>query len=101
MDQLETFFKSLEDYFDKIYVITLSRATDRHQHIKEELKGLKYSLFWGQDKDEFEVKELEKQNIYNEALARQAHRNAKKRSSAQRSAAARKAARTRAQHSHA
>jgi glycosyl transferase family 25 len=74
MDQLESFFKSLENYFDKIYVITLSRATDRHQHIKEELKGLNYSLFWGQDKDEFEVSELEEQNIYNEALARKAHR---------------------------
>ena len=74
MDQLESFFKSLENYFDKIYVITLSRATDRHQHIKEELKGLNYSLFWGQDKDEFEVSELEEQNIYNEALARKTHR---------------------------
>jgi glycosyl transferase, family 25 len=74
MDQLESFFRSLESYFDKIYVITLSRATDRHQHIKEELNGLHYSLFWGQDKDQFEVKDLEEQNIYNEALARKSHR---------------------------
>ena len=74
MDQLQAFFKSLENYFDKIYVITLSRATDRHEHIKEELKGLNYSLFWGQDKDQFDVKELEEKNIYNESLARQSHR---------------------------
>jgi len=64
----------LNQFFDKIYVITLQRAADRHRHIEQELKGLNYVLFYGQDKNTFEVTELQQQNIYNEAMARRHHR---------------------------
>lgn len=68
------FFTTLNSFFDKIYVITLQRATDRQGHIRKELDGLHYELFFGKDKRQFVVEDLEAQNIYNEALARQRHR---------------------------
>ena len=72
--RLQSFFDALNRYFDRIYVITLLRATDRHAHFKKELEGLDYTIFYGQDKLEFDVKDLEEKNIYNESLARKFHR---------------------------
>ena len=56
-------------FFDKIYVLTLQRATDRHEKFKKELSGLNYSIFYGKDKADFDIAELKEKNIYNEALA--------------------------------
>lgn len=77
MNEPQTFFTALNSFFDCIYVITLQRATDRHQHIKKELAGLRYELFYGKDKLEFNVEELKRQNIYNEDLAKLHHRYGK------------------------
>jgi glycosyl transferase family 25 len=67
----------LNHFFDHIYVITLKRATDRREHFEKELKGLDYSIFWGKDKKEFDVKELNKVGIYDEQLAKKNHRYGK------------------------
>lgn len=77
MNDPQEFFNLLNSFFDKIYVITLKRATDRHNHLFAELNGLNYSLFYGQDKLEFDVKDLERKNIYNESLAKKYHRYGK------------------------
>ncbi|NTS43206.1 glycosyltransferase family 25 protein [Flavisolibacter sp. BT320] len=77
MNQVQVFFSSLNQFFDKVYVITLRRATDRHAHIEKELDGLQYELFFGKDKQEFSVESLEAQGIYNEVLARGHHRYGK------------------------
>ncbi len=74
MNDLQQFFNSLNSFFDKIYVITLKRATHRHEHLIKELEGLNYTIFYGQDKLEFDIKDLERKNIYNEELARKHHR---------------------------
>lgn len=71
---MQPYFDLLNQYFDKIYVITLQRAADRHQHIARELKGLKYELFYGKDKNTFTVTDLQQQGVYNEAMARRHHR---------------------------
>lgn len=68
------FFKALNHFFDKIYVITLRRAKERHEHFQKELEGLSYTVFYGQDKQEFDVEELKRKNIYNEELAKKHHR---------------------------
>jgi glycosyl transferase family 25 len=39
----------LNNYFDKIYVISLERAKDRHAFIKRNLIGLNYEFYWGVD----------------------------------------------------
>ncbi len=60
MNDLQLFFETLNNFFDKIYVITLKRATERHEHIHKELKGLTYELFFGVDKQEFDIEDLKK-----------------------------------------
>ena len=62
-------FEPLNNFFDKIYVITLQRATDRHLHIQQELEGLQYSLFYGADKNELDLEQLALQNQYDSKLA--------------------------------
>ncbi len=68
------FFKHLNAYFDAVYVISLERATERHAHVKKELEGLSYQLFYGVDKQNLDVEQLKKQGIYNEEKAIQNHR---------------------------
>src|SRR5205085_264823 len=65
----QQFFSQLNRFFDHVYVLTLHRATDRHQHIEKELAGLQYSFFFGKDKKTFDKKELQEKKIYDEQLA--------------------------------
>lgn len=77
MDIETGFFSSLNSFFDKIYVITLERATDRHAHIQKELHGLNYVFFYGRDKQLFHVEELKQTGVYNEHIAKLNHRYGK------------------------
>jgi glycosyl transferase family 25 len=70
-------FEPLNNFFDKIFVITLERSVDRQIHIKETLQGLRYEFFFGADKNNFSVEELKQKNIYNETLAVHYHRYGK------------------------
>src|SRR5215218_3235062 len=74
MSDLQQFFTTLNSFFDKIYIITLERATDRHEHIGKELAGLDYQFFYGKDKQKFSIEELKLKGIYDESLAKQHHR---------------------------
>lgn len=77
MGDVLTFFSQINRFFDKVFVITLRRATDRHAHIQRELAGLQYELFFGRDKQDFTIEQVEKEGIYSEALARKHHRYGK------------------------
>lgn len=77
MSDVQTFFLQLNDFFDNIYVITLQRAEERHQHIKKELEGLNYEFFFGKDKQTFTIENLKKEGIYNESMAKLNHRYGK------------------------
>ena len=77
MEERKVFFRQLNEFFDHVYVISLKRAVDRQAHVKEELDGLEYELFWGKDKREFDLRQLEKEGIYNEQLAIRHHRFSK------------------------
>ncbi|RYF78935.1 MAG: glycosyltransferase family 25 protein [Chitinophagaceae bacterium] len=77
MKDRQAFFSALNAFFDHIYVITLKRAADRHEHIRKELAGLHYELFFGHDKQEFSIEKLKQEGIYDEGLARQHHRYGK------------------------
>lgn len=70
---MKSMFDPLNNFFDKIYVITLQRANDRHLHIHNELKGLNYTLFYGADKKDINIPELIRQGQYNPALAVKKH----------------------------
>jgi len=67
-------FESLNNYFDKIFVITLKCSTDRQGNISKVLDGLNYELFYGADKNDLSIEELKDKNIYNEGLAVKHHR---------------------------
>lgn len=63
------YFELLNNFFDKIFVISLERSTDRQEHINEVLHGLNYQFFYGADKNNLCLQELKDKNIYNEKSA--------------------------------
>lgn len=67
-------YEPLNNYFNHIYVITLKRAVERHEEIKENLDGLHYEFFYGADNKEFSMEQLIQQNIYSPEKAKALHR---------------------------
>jgi glycosyl transferase family 25 len=67
-NELQKAYNTLNSFFDHIYVISLSRATERHVHFKNELEGLEYSVMWGKDSKELNEQQLTRSNIYNKEL---------------------------------
>jgi len=57
-------FNCLNKTFDKIYIITLKRSTDRHNLIKQNFKGLDYEIFWGSDARNLNFEELKLDGVY-------------------------------------
>jgi glycosyl transferase, family 25 len=54
----------LNQSFDKIFVITLPRAHERHRLIERELSGVNFEFFYGVDKLEFSVEDAITQGVY-------------------------------------
>jgi glycosyl transferase family 25 len=71
---MQEYFQLLNDYYDKIYVLSVRSAEHRRKQFEERFKGLRYSFFFGADKNDFTPKELIEKNIYNEELASKHHR---------------------------
>jgi glycosyl transferase family 25 len=67
-------FEPLNNYFDRIFVITLKRAEERHEQIRESLHGLGYEFFFGEDKHDHNLQELSSSNIYSEKRSMHFHR---------------------------
>ncbi|HEX2609229.1 MAG TPA: glycosyltransferase family 25 protein [Flavisolibacter sp.] len=68
------FFRTINLFFDKVYVLTLERETQRHEHIRKELYGLEYELLYGVDKQSFRIDDLKAKGLYDEEQARRHHR---------------------------
>ncbi len=60
----------LKNYFDKIYIITLRRAHDRHAMFKRLLSGLDYEIFWAVDKQDLNRADLIRRGVYDDTTAR-------------------------------
>ena len=67
----------LNSYFDKIYVVTLKRSTERHEKMQSVLQGLNFSFFYGNDKKELTLDELLEQGVYDEEKAKSLHKDDK------------------------
>ena len=67
----------LNQLFDKIYVITLHRATSRQQTIKHILDGVDYDFFYGVDKLNLNFEQVQQDGTYDNKKAIQFHRNSK------------------------
>lgn len=57
-------FHALNEFFDQIYVLTLPRAKDRHDHISHALQGLQYQLFYGFDGSQYSLGALLDEGLY-------------------------------------
>jgi glycosyl transferase family 25 len=67
-------YQALNAYFDRIWVVTLRRATDRHVQLARALAGLRYEIFHGQDKLELDREDLLRRGVYDDRAARRLHR---------------------------
>lgn len=74
---MQEYFQYLNQYYDKIYVLSVESAVDRRELFSQRFKGLNYSFFFGADKNEFNVEDVEDKNIFSEKLTRQHHRFSK------------------------
>lgn len=63
-------FNLFNDYFDRIYVITLKKSTDRHSIFQETLEGLNYKIFYGVDGSQLQVDKLKEDGIYHSHLTK-------------------------------
>ena len=57
-------FQYLNDFYDKIYVLSLPRLQERTRHIIEVLNGLKFEFFWGIDKQKILLESIKQEGLY-------------------------------------
>lgn len=69
MQQINS-INTINNYFDKIYVLTIQRATDRHLKLQESLKGLNYDLIFGVDKMNAEFETIKHKHYSNNLAIR-------------------------------
>lgn len=74
---MQDYFQLLNNYYDKIYVLSVRAAEARRKLFDQRFAGLNYSFFFGADKNNFTTEELIEKNIYNEKLTKQHHRYTK------------------------
>src|SRR5437868_15346277 len=67
----------LEQYFDKIFVVTLPRFADRQQRMKLYLDGLNFEFFTGTDKMNIDYDKARSDGTYDEARAKKLQRQGK------------------------
>ncbi len=67
----------LQQYFDKILVVSVPRFVDRHERVKENLSGLNFEFFWGADKQQLNYEVAKTDGTYDDAKARKLQRQGK------------------------
>ncbi len=68
----------LQTYFDRIFVVTVPRFTERHKTLQADLKGLPFEFFFGADKLQLSFDKLKTTGNYDEAKARELQRQGKR-----------------------
>jgi glycosyl transferase, family 25 len=66
-------FEHINSFFDKVYIITIARATERHQKIEMHLQGLNYEFVYGVDRKDLVEEQLISDGIYDKKLAQKHH----------------------------
>ncbi|MBL0146122.1 MAG: glycosyltransferase family 25 protein [Chitinophagaceae bacterium] len=67
----------LQNYFDKIFVVTVPRFTERHKKISANLEGLHFEFFWGADKLQLNLDTAKLDGTYDETITKQLQRQGK------------------------
>ena len=74
---MQEYFQLLNQYYEKIYVLSIESAEARRELFAKRFKGLDYAFFFGADKNKFTIEEAGVKNIFSETLTRQHHRFSK------------------------
>src|SRR6476646_6522170 len=61
---MKTYFKQLNSYYDKIYVLTLPRLHERIDFVNKELEGLDFEFFYGADRKDTSLAALKAEGLY-------------------------------------
>ena len=67
----------LQQYFDKILIVSVPRFTDRHRRVEEHLQGLQFEYFWGADKLQLDYDRAKTDGTYDEQRAKKLQRQGK------------------------
>lgn len=70
-------FQLLNEYYDKIYVLSVQAAEARRKLFDERFVGMEYEYFYGADKNGFNTEDLIDKKIYSEKLTKEHHRYSK------------------------
>jgi glycosyl transferase, family 25 len=71
---MQQYFQLLNQYYDKIYVLSVSSAEERRKLFADRFPGLQYTFYYGADKNKFTFDEIKEQGIFSEKLTRHHHR---------------------------
>jgi glycosyl transferase, family 25 len=67
----------IKNYFDKVFVVSVTRFADRHVQLQKTVEGLDFDFFWGTDKLTLNRETLIAENMYDEAAAKKNQRQGK------------------------
>ena len=71
---MNPFFHILNNFFDKIYVLTIPSAVERQKEFAQTMNGLKFHFFTGIERQTLDPKQLHQSGIYNSDLAKEKQR---------------------------
>ena len=61
---MQEYFRFLNNYYDKVYVLSIHSASKRKDYINDVLKGLDFEFFWGVDKEETSLEKIKSLGLY-------------------------------------
>jgi glycosyl transferase, family 25 len=67
----------LQQNFDKVFVVSVPRFTDRHKIVQQHLQGLSFDFFWGADKLELNLEQAKQSGVYDKEKTTQLQRQGK------------------------
>ena len=71
---MNPFFNILNNYFDKIYVLTIPSAKERQEEFTRVMNGLRFEFFYGIEKQTLDSDHLQQSGIYDDSLAKEKQR---------------------------
>jgi len=74
---MKNIFQYLNDYYDRIYVLSIENAIGRRSKFLDRFTGMNYDFYFGANKNTFSVEELAQSGSYNDSLSRRHHRYSK------------------------
>ena len=71
---MNPFLNILNNFFDKIYVLTIPSAKERQEEFARTMNGLKFHFFYGIEKQYLDHEDLQQSGVYDDELAREQQR---------------------------